>query len=404
MDNLVFRPLQARDYPDYARLQQNAYASAYKGTKEERDKIVEKLETLCDKRDVTLWGGFVDNRMVACMSTYLFDMNFHGTMIKAAGVGSVATDLVYKKHGIAKRLVFFCLDWATDKGADVFALYPFRPSFYRDFGFGFGSPVHHFKLPPDCFIDHGDRSLLLSSDKSAIPDIVTFFNAEATKRHGMMKKSSVDLYRLESAENLRYLLAKDKDELIGYMIFSAFGTKDDHMMKQALFVHELLWSDRRAYAAFSSFFSTQRDQFDYIMLHAFEPGLYQGLQNFEYEPDPKILPLINHKAGELGLGLMWQALNPSALLSYLHTEGFPAVRLTITWPRSARKETLTLGGPGHQVADIQMDLSSFSSWIMGCVRLQELYDMCALDTDNPEALHKIDQRLSLATPQCYNRY
>ena len=94
------------------------------------------------------YGILEDGVLLANMCLYTFDLNCRGHMIRAGGIGSVATGLLHRKRGAARDLLQAGLRHYRNSGVSMVTLYPFRPGFYRKMGFGHGAQVHRYRIDP----------------------------------------------------------------------------------------------------------------------------------------------------------------------------------------------------------------------------------------------------------------
>lgn len=81
------------------------------------------------------------------MIVYKFDMNYLSTEIKALGLGTLGIDLLYRKRGIARKLITFFLEKCKEEVA-MALLYPFNYSYYKKLGFGLGAKIHRYEVSP----------------------------------------------------------------------------------------------------------------------------------------------------------------------------------------------------------------------------------------------------------------
>jgi predicted acetyltransferase len=405
MPTFTFGPILEGHYGKLATLQQQAYPHAYSGSEEEKRHFEEQFRVLDLSEDLTYYGAYEDKELVGAMMVLKFEINFHGHMTQALGIASVAVDLIHKKRGIAKELILFSLALAEAERCPIFTLYPFNPKFYLHFGFGFGSPIYRYKLPPHCFKSGLDSLALTHSALNEPKAILTLYEAVLQNTHGMMNKSTLDIRRLSLLKNIHLLTVSDDNQIVGYMIYEQKNLMPDvYPLKQKLIVHEMLYTTPKALASFCNFFSIQQDQVDFIELTTFNPDFHHVLDDVHFTPQPELLPLIGHKASDRGHGLMYRALDPAYLLSKLPTKPEDHIVFYVQFPRENEPHLFTLNQSKEAPIELYLTLNHFSSWIMGAVSLWSLYELGQLGTHTPQHLKDFDHAFNLEQPTCITRF
>jgi len=403
MGNIDIRIIDDKYIEDMVRIEQGAYASAFEGTEAEREKLTEIFTELCSSEDIMAVGAYKGEELVGTMLYYIFKSNFHGTMIEMAGIGSVAVDLLHKKEKVGRALIEHSIKMTQERNIPLFSLYPFRPKFYRNFGFGFGNPLNVLKVAPEAFKDFSNKYMLSHGTVEDIDEIVKFHDGCVENQHGMAKKSFGGIRKLKKMEKGKFILAKRNDELIGYMVFTQEGLSDIHNQEQNIIVQEMFYSERSALLAFSSFFNSQKDQVTYVQLHTFDKAFHNLLDDLNYEEEPRMMPLISHKYADVGLGMMFLAANPEELLKLVEGRTKHSVKFNLLYPRQTVMTPIVMN-PGKEGIEINIKINEFSSWIMGAASLKELYEHGALETDHPEVLREIDYDMNFEKPECHNTF
>ena len=185
-----------------ARISQTAYPGVKKVDEDTHDKIVEFLEEYESAHDMTYIGAYIDEKLVGGMRFYTFEMNFHGEFISASGIGSVAVDLLHKKQHVAQALIQFASERSKELSIPLITLYPFKPSFYHNFGYGYGVPLYNYKIAPADFKDFKIREGLSYLDGFRFESLEDCYNEYVKSNHGMMYKSTIDKYKIESTKDM----------------------------------------------------------------------------------------------------------------------------------------------------------------------------------------------------------
>lgn len=392
---MEIRVIETSEYKQFAAIEQSAYAGSFEGTKEEREALVDIFKKLTSDDDITAIGAFEAEEMIGSVLYYEFDHNFHGDMIRTAGIGSLAVDLLHKKKHVAQNLIKHCFAKARKSKIELFHLYPFRTDFYRNFGFGHGAPMYTYTAAPKDFIHRGDLTILYKGSKESIDELIEFHNTKALTIHGMSKKTFGDKNRLLRMKKGQILFAKKEGEIIGYLVYYQQGLGSEHNQAQKIVVQEMVYN-RDALLAFASFFHVQGDQVNYIEYATHDPDFHYVLNNIQFTEKPKTLEIISLKVAEKSLSLMPLAMDTEKLLKRIERKTKENIRFNIHYPKSA-VEKMSIHFSTHPI-EIDMSINEFSSWITGCVSLDSLYNRGLLECNMPEKLEKIDHDLNLKAP------
>jgi len=395
---IEIRPIQEKDLEDYLRIQQKAYPTYYQGSQSEIEKMIPKMKDRMTADDLFFYGAFINQKLVGGMLYLTFKMNFHGQVIDVHGIGSVAVDLLHKKKGIAKTLVLYALDRAKKDQVEIFSLYPFRPDFYENFGFGFGSKLFEYQIDPGDFNMIGDLSSL--TDQVSKEDIAAFYDEQWPQVHGMKKKSTLDLSVLKANKIIAY---KEENKILGYMYYKQEKAGGQAGLDQKIVVEEMIYATPKALQAFSTFFRVQKDQVDYIQIYTYDENFHQLLNNYSYATRPCLMPYVSHKTSEVGVGLMWRVMDASQVLGLIQDRTTYRIIFNLLHP-SGEEETVTINPDYDKTLELGMKLSTFSSWVMGNISLNDLHTYGKLTCDQADLLKKLDHEFNFDSPRCYAHF
>lgn len=401
---VIIKEIVSEDIDSMALIQQSAYAASYHGTLEEREALKVNLSKVIENDDVTALGAYKNDVMVGCVLYYVFETNLHGNMIKTAGIGSLAVDLLYKKEKIAQQLIKRSFEISEKAGIDLYSLYPFKIGFYRDFGFGYGTPINTYCIAPKDFKEFSNKHILEYGSKDNLDEVFEFYDRYAETKNGLSKKTNNDKRRLKEMKQSRILLARHQGELIGYSVFSQEGINKINNQSQKLNIREIIYSKRDALLAFSTFFNSQQDQIDYVQIHTFDSAFHHILTDINYVPEPKTMDIISIKSSDSALGLMHYALNPENLLKYVEARTTESICFNITYPRAIVKKPCFVNKGKKEPLHITLKLNDFSSWIVGASTLSELYEHGSLETDDENILKTLDHQFNFDRPNSYTSF
>lgn len=139
---LRYRPARRTDVENLAELGMLAYRVA---------SLEKRREFYTDHprfslRDVRV--GELDGRTVASLVLYPLVAWVRGTRVPVTGIGSVAVSPEHRRRGVAETLLRATLRELRQRGTAFAALYPFRGSFYRKYGWGVIEVVHELAVSP----------------------------------------------------------------------------------------------------------------------------------------------------------------------------------------------------------------------------------------------------------------
>lgn len=378
----------------YIKIQQQAYPTYYQGNDAEVEKMLPGMNKRLLEEDLFFYGAFIDDVLVGEMLYLKFKMNFHGELIDVHGIGSVAVSLLHKKKGIAKALVLFALDTAEKEKIPMFSLYPFRPDFYENFGFGFGSKLYEYQIKPQDFNKIGNLKYL--TENVSKEEINAFYESQLLSTHGRKRKSSLDLSVLNNSKVIVY---KEDDVIYGYMYYKQEKQLNSTSDNQKIVVEEMIYSHVKALHSFSTFFSVQQDQVDFIQLFTYDENFHHLLNNYSYASGPKLMPYVSHKTCEVGVGLMWRSINIEKLLQLISKKTTFNVKFQIREPEGF-VHGYSINHRSEPSIELSLSLSSFSSWIMGNISLKDLYTYGKLEVDHAELLQSLDYEFNFDSPKC----
>jgi hypothetical protein len=203
---------------------------------------------------------------------------------------------------------------------------------------------------------------------------------------------------------MRAIGYRDKKRIRGYLVFSFRPAKEENWLLNDLTVTSLVYENREVLAELLTFLRSQADQIDYI-------GLSTEDENFHFlVRDPRtgsnnIVPPLSHECTIQGLGIMYRVLDTRALFRILidHDFGNQTGRLKITIKDSFfpvnQGSTIVhfINGRPHLKKGIKpdveiiLDVSDFSSLLMGVVGFKTLYSYRLAEISNPKYLEMVEE-------------
>jgi predicted acetyltransferase len=413
----MIRKLSAGEFTPLADMLANAFPGMHVSTAEERVRLSQRLfDTDQTDRTSTWYGLFRNGAMHGGMRLLDFNMNFAGIMVPAGGVGAVAVDLLHKKERVAKEMMDFFLRHYRARGACFALLYPFRPDFYKQMGFGHGTKKNRYIIGPAALPSGSSKAhikFLNAPDRQAILDCYTRFTR---RTHGMIDRSDAEHNTFMQTSGLHIVGYRVGETVRGYLAFTFeigenFVTNDLH-------VRELVYEDREALSELLTFLHTQADQIRHIIFDT-QGDEFHLLLNDPRNGSLTFIPHVFHESNVQAVGLMYRVIDVPSVFRTLQGHNFGrqscAVRFDITdtfLPENSGSVLVCFeeGEPavkndGQPDVTVQIGIAEFSSLIMGTARFSNLYHYNLAEISDRMYLDKLDRLFAQRSkPVCTTRF
>ena len=400
------KKLPDTDLERFVDIQFDAYPTYGNGTKEEKEKVKERLQKKLTDPRVALYGVYDDDTLLADAIFYDYNMNSHGQKVLAGGIGSIAVSLTHKKQHLAYDLMQFYLEHYRDRGAPFAVLWPFRHDFYHQMGCGLGTKVHIYKTSPDN-LPKGSAEHIRFLIKEDIPLITACYNRYADRVTGMIEESESFFERTWTDSKASKFVGCVRDgQLTGYIVFGMEKVEGGTWLDNDIRVRVLIYEDRETLAELLAFLQNQFDQISHIIIQTTDENFHHLFHNPTAEP-LVLHPSVNHEANATALGIMYRVLNTRLVFETLseHDFGGQSCRLKLTVNDSffeANNGSLVIHFDSGRVAimpddagydvELTLDVAEFSSLVMGVVDFKSLYDYKLADvsdTKHLDTLHRL---------------
>ena len=392
------------------------YKNAYPG--EELQKLgpdqLSQLKTRWKKVNdenpsVNFYGCFRGEKLVGGMLLFDFTMNIFSNMVDVGGVGMVCVDLLHKKEHVAKELMQFFHSHYYSRESCLTTLYPFRPDFYKKMGYGIGNKFHQFSFTPDSSttISRKDHITTLTTDDNT--NLLDFYTEYVKKNHGMILRTDRSIQRLLGTYNV--IGFKQNESINGYLAFKFKKGDPDNFILNDLIIDEFLYDSPVVFQELMTFINTQYDQIRRIILNTYDGNFHFSLA------DPRNgSPAFFRTAQETnisGVGVMYRVLNVRKLFEILknHNFGSQTLKLKLALEDSFLPENsgnfliaFTDGSAKIEPesssfdAAISMNISSFSSLIMGVIPFRELFIYGLATISDERFVDKVNKTFLSDTP------
>ncbi len=387
------RPLRQEDWDDYVKISMNAYPGMRVNTAVEQDRLRNRGQRMNADPTITFYGLFENGALRGVMRLHDFTMRLHGVDLSAGGVGAVAVDLYHKKRRIAYDLIQFFLDHYRERGAPLAVLYPFRPDFYREMGFGYGRKMNRYRIKPADLSGDGRRENVVPLTNRDRHALVACYNRFMAQNNGLMALSDFAVHTFFHSPKLRLAGYWQDGLLRGYLVFRFEPLGEENFLRNDLVVRHLVYETPEALRGLLAFLHSQADQIERIILHTQEEDFHLLLA------DPRngraaLMPSVYHETNTQGTGIMYRLIDLPRYFALLRERDFggQTVRLRVTladsfypvnggsWLVDFADGRARLGESGDYDVEIRLDVAEFSSLAVGATDFRRLmtYGLAAI--------------------------
>jgi predicted acetyltransferase len=381
------RLLTEAEFPALMDITANAYPAVPLQTAEDRQKTLESWIRQAADPTADFYGAFRDGTLVGGMMLHDFTMSVFGIQVPTGGVGRVATDLIHKKQHIAKDLITFFLDHYRSRGTPFAALYPFRPDFYKQMGFGYGTKVNEYRVRP-ADLPSGERSHIDYLTPEDGPTLAACYGRYQARTHGLIQRQDDIFARWLANPKNKFIGFRRDGRVEGYLIYTVKQVDEQNFLSHDLIVEELVYEHPAALRELLAFLNSQADQFRFALLYNQDEHFHLLLR------DPRnntgdVIPyvVLAHVTNKQGPSIMYRVIDAAAAFRALadHDFGGQTLRLQITvadrfFPSNDGSVTVhfregkayVVEGGAYDAA-IRLDVADFSSLLLGVVSFKTLY-------------------------------
>lgn len=369
--------------PALARLFADAYPVMGVNTPEALERLAERTSARLAEPGLRYVAAEIDGAPVGAMVLYDFTMNVRGSDAATGGLGSVAVSLAHKRRGIARALVAWYLEHYRARGAAFAVLHPFRPDFYRALGFGYGTPVHRFRLAPARLRTEGARGTPRLLGPGDLDALLACDERVRTRTNGLIAKDRGVVERALADPALRYVGVDDGGTLRGFMQTSVGLGPKETQNRNAVVVRDLVAEEPAHLAALLSYLRAQQDQFADVVVESQDPAFHLAATDPRDRSDRVVSPPATHRIAETGLGVMYRVLDVERAVAHLPRPTAPlTLRFVVDDPFAAATSgawTFRFGADDapRRVDDapdatVRANVADLTSLVVGSLRLRDL--------------------------------
>jgi predicted acetyltransferase len=408
------KPLAEQDFAAFATIVANAYPSFKIATEEDRQRLVERFRARSEQPTNHVYGLYRDGTLYGGMILYDFTIKLLSVKASAGGVGLVAVDILHKKEKVARDMIAYFLQHYKAQGATLTTLYPFRPDFYKQMGFGFGTKMSQYRVRPSDLPKGATKQhivFLRAEDKELLRDC---YHRYLERTHGMMERSDLELSSLFNNQEHRIVAYKRDDRVQGYMVFTFKPGSQENFNINDILVRELVYETREALSELFAFLHSQADQIRRVIFQTQDEDFHHALR------DPRngtenLFPSVYHESNIQGVGIMYRVIDTKGIFGLLRDHNFGnqdcKLKLALRDSFLAENDGSTVvhfrqGRPALQDdadydIEVGLDIADFSSLLMGAVRFKSLYMYGLADISDERAVDTVDRLfMTEAKPIC----
>ena len=383
-----FRPLAERDYGAFYTIMTNAYPGFNLRSAEDRERFLKSVAERMAAAPMSYCGLYRGETLLGAARLHDFVMNVRDAQVKAAGIGMVAVDLAHKKEHVARDLMHGWLEYCRAQSVPFALLYPFRPDFYKQMGFGYGTKLSQYHVPPAALPDRGDKSqVAIITDAAEGQRLVGECYARvAARTNGLIRKSDAELNNLFSNPERRVAGFREGSELRGYVVFTFTDAAPNQFLTYDLIVHELIYETRDAMLGLLAFLRSQADQVNRIEFNTQDDDFHLLLSDVR-DGSNVMLPSVYHRSNVQGVGVMYRVVDMRRAFEALRGVNFGGESLTL---RISVNDSFLEENEGHTTVrfnkgrpsveqaatpdcGITLDIAEFSSLLVGAADFRALH-------------------------------
>lgn len=412
------KKLTKQHYDAFINIVANAYPGMQIHTREDKTRSRRLLLSAVKLPGTYHYGAFRKGDLIGVMALYDFRMNMSGTIIPVGGIGLVAVDLLHKKEKACRDMVTFFIDRYHKKNVHLVALYPFRPDFYKKMGFGYGALLNQYTIRPEDLPQTRGKSRVCSLHKRDTQAIKACYGRFLQQRHGMMTDRETKWLHLFDNPKTKIVGYKEGRTITGYIIFTFRKADEMNWIKNDLVIREFIYESRPAFNGLIAFLRSQSDQVHRIVYSTQDEHFHFILHDPRSGNESLLMPLA-HEINSQGVGVMYRVTDMQGMFNTLRSHHFGAVTMCLkitvsdSFYGANAGSTIVCFTDGKPVirsrrphdAEITLDISDFSSLLVGAVNFMDLYRLGLADISHERYVSMVDRLFRTAEkPLCLTQF
>lgn len=413
------RIVPTEQWPEVVRIVADAYPGMKIVSEEDRRKSLDRLHKAARDERCSNWGLYRNDTMLGTMRLHNYSMSLFGKSVPAGGLGMVAVDLLHKKEAVAKEMVEFYLNYYRERGANWAILWPFRPDFYYDMGFGHGGKIHVYHVKPTDLPKGPSKAHVRAICVDELHLLLDSYNRYYPTVNGLIDENEINLRnRLEFYPEIHYTAVIINGRVEAYYGWRFESAHSNNILVNNIRGLELVYHTREALSELFTYLHSQFDQIKNVIIRTFDP-------DFHFLPaDPRdgsgqMLGPIYHQSHQTGVGAMYRIVNVEKALQECTHHNFNGVScrlklnvrdtfLPVNDSSTAavfENGTLTVDRKAAHDVEIMLNVADFSSLLLGAVRFRSLYDYGKAEISDVTKVPTVDRLfLTDRPPACLTSF
>ena len=168
------------------------YPDRYKQVLTEIEEAQKEKRLLDDpieqKPSVQPWGAVIEDKLIAMLYEYKFQMHYEDEYVPMSGIGGVASRPENRRQGAVRELMKNVLQQARKQQVLFSYLYPFSFPYYHQFGYDFGCRRVEAEIPFSALLQFKAEGKARLAEKQDWPVIESIYASFAEKTNGAIKR------------------------------------------------------------------------------------------------------------------------------------------------------------------------------------------------------------------------
>jgi|GEM_PF-3411983 len=363
----------------------------------------EYFQEVVDSPDLDWMGCFDGDEIQGCYRPHYFKTNLFGKIVPTAGLGGVAVDLRHKRKGVCREMVTRFHDDMIQRGYGLSSLYPFRPSFYRAVGYGWGTKMYRYQIRPAYIRAKSGDATLKHVAQDDLAGMFDYINRNGESCHGMIMRNP-GAGGMASFLKRQKAVTLHRDSVItGALTYGFVNVDPNNDFSYDMEVYSMYWDTYADLQELMAFIGNQQDQVRYAFVNTGREDFVYLLNNIGVEGGDNVLwEFIG--TGAVSYGMMYRIINLDALVEQTAHRNYNDETICMglnlldkTLPQQNSQRVLCFENGRLRIDDnatpqveLTMDVADFSSLWMGCVSLGRLVEYGAAKISDINVLSNID--------------
>jgi len=275
-------------------------------------------------------------------------------------------------------------------------------------GCGYGAKIHVYEVKPESLPQGKTKEHVRFLTRDDWPALTDCYNRYVDRTTGAIEDTTlareIFLTFLDQFTGAKCVGLEADGRLIGYLIFTFKKGPTESFVDNNIEILEMVYEDSQVFLELMRFLHTQLDQISLVMITTTDDNFHYVLEDPRRQGGRLILP-IYHESHTSGVGIMYRVLDTRGIFETLrdHDFGGSTCKLKLSVVDSFIPENngsivihftdgtphVQADGSGFEV-ELGMDISDFSSMLLGAVDLRSLYGYGLAELSDPAYVDRLN--------------